>query len=132
MADVVTSQTIVNGPRNLVMKFTNESDATGETGVTKVDATSATFANRGVVPGIHLKPVRIIFNVSGGAVRLLWDQTTDVDMTILSGFGTMDMTAFGGFPNPQGTGSTGSILFTTVGFVAGSSYTITLEMIKGV
>lgn len=132
MADTVTSQTIANGPRNLIMKFTNESDGTGESGVTKVDATSSTFAVNGTVPGIHLKVARIIYAVNNGAVRLLWDATTDTDMVILSGFGTMDYTFEGGLPNPNNTGATGSILFTTVGFVSGSSYTITLEMTKNV
>ena len=33
MADAVTSQTLVDGPRDLVMKFTNLSDGTGESAV---------------------------------------------------------------------------------------------------
>mgnify|MGYP003313126533 CR=1 FL=1 len=37
MADTVTSQTIVNGPSKLIMKFTNTSDGTGESAVKKVD-----------------------------------------------------------------------------------------------
>ena len=132
MVDTVSSQTINNGPRNLVMKFTNESDGTGEAAVTKVDGTSATFANRGTPPGLHLKVARISFAVSGGAVRVLWDATADTDMAILSGTGTFDYSYFGGLPNPANSGATGIIQFTTVGFVAGSSYVIVLEMIKGV
>lgn len=132
MADTVSSQTINNGPRNLIMKFTNESDGTGETAVTKVDGTSATFANRGVVPGLHLKVARVSFAVSGGAVRMLWDATTGTDMAILAGTGTFDYSYFGGLSNPANTGATGKINFTTVGFGVGSSYMITLEMIKGV
>ena len=38
MADLVTTQILENGPSRLVMKFTNLSDGTGETGVVKVDA----------------------------------------------------------------------------------------------
>lgn len=132
MADVVTSQTIINGPRNLVMKFTNESDGTGESAVTKVDATSSTFAVNGTVPGVHLKVTRIHYDVKGGAVRLLWDATTDTDMEILGGYGEFNYKRFAGLTNPNAAGATGSILFTTVGFVSGSSYAITLEMTKGV
>jgi hypothetical protein len=133
MVDTVSSQTINNGPRNLIMKFTNESDATGEAAVVKVDGTSATFANRGVVPGIHLKVARISFAISsGGAVRILWNATTPTDMAILSGTGTFDYSYFGGLPNPNNAGADGKILFTTVGFAAASSYVVTLEMIKGV
>ena len=37
MADAVTSQTIQDGDRIAVMKFTNISDGSGEAAVTKVD-----------------------------------------------------------------------------------------------
>lgn len=132
MADTVTSQTIINGARNLVIKCTNESDGTGESGVKKVDAQSATLAVNGTVPGIHLTIARITYNVSQGAVRMQWDASSATDIDILSYAGVQDFTAFGGLTNPAASGATGSILFTTVGFVAGSSYTITLEMIKNV
>lgn len=130
MADTVTSQTIANGPRNLIMKFTNESDGTGESAVKKVDAQSATFANQGVVPGVHLKIARVTFTVSGGELRMQWDASSATDIDILAYTGTQDYTFFGGLTNPNAAGATGSILFTTVGFTAGSSYTVVLEMLK--
>lgn len=132
MADTVTSQTMINGARNLIMKFTNESDGTGESAVKKVDAASATFADAGtgVVPGVHLKIARITYNVFNGSLRLQWDASSATDIDILSFAGVQDYTFFGGLPNPNATGATGSILFTTVGFVSGSSYTVTLEMLK--
>ena len=37
MADAVTSQTLMDGERVAIMKFTNISDGTGETAVTKVN-----------------------------------------------------------------------------------------------
>jgi hypothetical protein len=40
MADLVSSQILTNGPKFIVVKFTNFSDATGEVGVTKLNATS--------------------------------------------------------------------------------------------
>ena len=44
MADVVTSQTIVDtSGTKTVMKFTNISDGSGETLVTKMDASALTF-----------------------------------------------------------------------------------------
>jgi hypothetical protein len=113
------------------MKFTNFSDGTGETAVTKVDATSSTFANQGVVPGIHLKVARIIFAVYNGEVRVQWVASSSTDMVVLSGFGTFDYT-FAPLFNPNNAGATGSISFTTSGFTSGSSYTIDLEMLKGV
>ena len=40
MADAVASQTILDGPKEVVMKFTNISDGTGESAVTKVDVSA--------------------------------------------------------------------------------------------
>ena len=40
MADAVTSQTIQDGARHVVMSFTNVSDGTGESAVTKVDVSA--------------------------------------------------------------------------------------------
>ena len=37
MADAVASQTIMDGERVAIMKFTNTSDGTGETNVVKVN-----------------------------------------------------------------------------------------------
>ena len=40
MADAVTSQTLSDGPRVAVMKFTNISDGSGESAVAKVDVSA--------------------------------------------------------------------------------------------
>ena len=40
MADTVTSQTIQDGERLAILKFTNESDGTGESSVKKVDVSA--------------------------------------------------------------------------------------------
>ena len=40
MADTVTSQTIQDGERRAVMRFTNVSDGTGESAVKKVDVSA--------------------------------------------------------------------------------------------
>lgn len=132
MADAVNTQTIENGPRNLVMKFTNVSDGTGESAVVKVDASTFTPALT-----TSLKVRRIEYNITGGAVRMLWDATTDVTFAYLTGYGNLDLTDTQGIVNNAGAGVTGDILFTTSGFIAAgasnpaSGYTITLFMVKG-
>ena len=40
MADTVTSQTIQDGGKTAVLKFTNESDGSGESSVKKVDVSA--------------------------------------------------------------------------------------------
>lgn len=130
MADSVTTQIIENGSRNLIMKFTNVSDGTGESAVTKVDATTLGLTT-------HLKVRKINFSVTGGAVRMLWDATADVTFAYISGYGEYDVTDTQGFFNDAGAGVTSSIQFTTSGFAApsasvpASGYTIVLYMIKG-
>lgn len=132
MADTVTSQTIINGSRNLVMKFTNVSDGTGENAVKKVDAQSATFAVNGVVPGIHLTIVKVEYDIKAMGLRIQWDATSATDALALGGFGTDDFEEFGGLTNPNNAGATGSILFTTTGAMQNSSYSVTLFMRKNV
>ena len=125
MADAVTSQTIVDGARNVVMKFTNLSDGTGEAAVIKVDVS----ALNGAPTSVSIK--RITYSVTGMVATLLWDATTDVRIVELGGeTGVMDFCKFGGLPNNAGAGVTGDILLTTTGATAGDSYSIVLEMVK--
>lgn len=140
MADAVTSQILENGPSRLVMKFTNLSDGTGETGVVKVDATSTAIGNsvQGnlVAPGTSLKVVDLWYEVQSMGLRIQWDATADVDMLVLGQFGRWPFrdigAGFQGLVNPKTAGATGSILFTTVGAALNSSYSVILSMIKGV
>jgi len=126
MADAVTSQTLVDGERNVVMKFTNLSDGTGEAAVTKVDV-SALVGSPALV-----RIDRIIAHTSGMAVNILWDATADVSCFIVGQDAAIDMDfrCFGGLRNNAGAGVTGDIQFTTVGHTSGDSYTIILHMTK--
>lgn len=120
MADAVTAVTLIDGPRDLVVKLTNLSDGTGESAVLKVDMAS----------GTTLKIIRIHYAVVGMVATLLWDATTDVRILDLAGNGTFDFTTFGGIPNTNASGVTGDILLTTTGHSSGDSYSIILEMQK--
>lgn len=122
MADAVTSQTLIDGGKNIVMKFTNVSDGTGESAVTKVDVSA--FNATGV------KINKIHYSTYGMAVRILWDATADVVAWLVpqDGDGCMDFTPFGGLQNNAGDGKTGDIQFTTVGHTSADTYSIILEM----
>jgi hypothetical protein len=120
MADAVTSQTLVDGPRDLVMKFTNLSDGTGESAVKKVDVAS----------GTTLKLMRVAYSVNGMVASLFWDADTDVKILDLAGDGDHDFRSFGGIPNNAGTGVTGDVMLTTTGHTSGDSYWIILEFQK--
>ena len=138
MADVVTSQTIVDAAgTKTVMKFTNISDGSGETLVTKMDASELNFmtedGNR------TLGKIYWSINTTNGksGVELLWagSGTSSADATIgfFSGRGFHDyFTAGNSIPNnatlTANTSPAGDILFSTKGFVAGDNYTIIIEV----
>jgi hypothetical protein len=138
MADVVTSQTIVDAAgTKTVMKFTNISDGSGETLVTKMDASALTFmtedANRTIAK------IYWAINTTNGksGVEILWagSGTSSADATIgfFSGRGFHDyFTAGNSIPNnatlTAETSPAGDILLSTKGFVAGDNYTIIIEI----
>ena len=125
MADAVTSQTIYDGPGELIMKFTNISDGTGEAAVLKVDVSTLTPA-----PG-EVTITKIVYSTLGMGVDILWDATTDV----LAWHIPADVSGeicFGEHPilNNSGAGKTGDVMFTTVSQTAGDRYAIWLHMRK--
>ena len=131
MADAVTSQTIIDGERNCVMKFTNVSDGSGESAVAKVDV-SALASNAAGVACSEVRVMRISHAIVGMSVQLFFDATSNVLLVELaeSSNGHMEFEDFGGIPNNAGSGKTGDILFTTKGHSSGATYSIVLEMVK--
>ena len=138
MADVVTSQTIADtvGVKT-VMKFTNISDGSGETLVTKMDASALNFMSEN--DERVLAKIYWAVNTTNGksGVELLWagSGTSSANATIafLSGRGFHDyFTAGNSIPNnatlTDNTSPAGDILLSTKGFVAGDNYTIILEV----
>ena len=143
MADVVTSQLLENGPRRVIYKFTNVSDGTGESGVVKVDGSSSgplgvIQQGQTIYPGVHMKLVDMAYDIRAMALRIQWDASSAVDIWIASGdgagpFAFLDSRAgFQGIANPNTTGATGKILFTTIGAALNSSYSIVLSLVKGI
>lgn len=131
MADAVTSQTILDGERLFIGKFTNISDGTGETAVVKIDVSTLSRNAAGLAcNGVKIN--KIWAQTQGMSVDILWDATTDLLCETIpeNQFYLMDYSSFGGLPNNAGTGKTGNVLFSTVGAAAGDRYTITLECIK--
>jgi len=131
MADAVTSQTIQDGERNCIMKFTNVSDGTGESAVAKVDV-SALAANAAGVSCSEVRVMRVSHAIVGMSVQLFLNASSNVLLIELaeSSNGHMDFKDFGGIPNNAGSGKNGDILFTTKGHSSGDTYSIILEMVK--
>ena len=126
MANAVTSQTLLDGPRNLVILLTGVLDTSNEARAIKVDVSSYDPAPTKV------RVDKIQYSIAGALQVLLdWDATTDVTFAVLSGQGELEACKFGGLQNNAGAGVTGDIYLTTLGYSAGTvSYTLLLEMTK--
>ena len=131
MADAVTSQTIIDGERKCVMKFTNVSDGSGESAVAKVDV-SALAANSAGTSCSEVRVMRVSHAIVGMSVQLFLNATANVLLMELaeSSNGHMDFKDFGGLTNNAGDGKNGDILLTTKGHSSGDTYSIVLEMVK--
>jgi hypothetical protein len=131
MADAVTSQTLLDGERLAIMKFTNISDGTGETAVTKVNVSTLTKSASGFAcTGVTVTKITSVCH--GMEVRMYWDATTDVPF-FLSTINTNYENNFekiGGITNNAGTGKNGNIVFSTSDATSGDTYTVVLEMVK--
>lgn len=131
MADAVTSQTLMDGERLAIMKFTNISDGTGESAVTKVNVSALNPNAFGkACNGVAVTKITSVCH--GMEVRMYWDATTDVPF-FLSTINTNyenDFSKIGGISNNAGTGKNGNIVFSTADASAGDTYTVVLEMVK--
>lgn len=130
MADAVRSQTLIDSDRVAIMKFTNVSDGTGESGVIKVDVSALSAPAGKTCTSVAIE--RIYASTYGMGVDILWDATTDVLAMTLSQdqFFEYQFDDIGGLWNDAGAGKTGDILFSTVGATAGDRYTIILYLAK--
>jgi hypothetical protein len=131
MADAVTSQTLLDGERLAIMKFTNISDGTGETAVTKVNVANLARSGSGqACTGVTVTKITSVCH--GLEVRMYWDATVDVPF-FLSTINTNyenDFSSIGGITNNAGAGKNGNIVFSTADQSLGDTYTVVLEMVK--
>jgi len=131
MADAVTAQTIFDGDKKVIQKFTNISDGSGESAVVKVDVSDLNSNGHGqTCTGVAIE--KIWWQCIGMKTRMFFDATSNAFIIELgeNQSGYHDYSSFGGLKNNAGSGVTGDILFTTVGHSSGDTYTITLEMRK--
>ena len=131
MADAVTSQTIQDGEKTAILKFTNVSDGTGESAVKKVDVSALTKNSAGQTCS-SVAVSRIYWACVGMRVNIEFDASTNVLVMPLPADSTGDeyYDLFTGIPNNAGSGVTGDIDFTTVGHSSGDAYSIILVLNK--
>ena len=142
MVDAVTSALVANGPRNWSYVFSSLSDGTGESGVVKVDGSSAgplgvLIRGQTFYPLQHIKITEIEYDVKGMALEIIWDATSSQNATVLSNYGKLHYSEFGGLAAVDASGvllvgATGKIKFTTLGAMPNSGYTVFMRGKKGI
>ena len=132
MADAVTSQTIQDGARVAILKFTNVSDSSGESAVVKVDVSALSADPLTGKSCSSVTVSKIQYVTFGMSVKIEFDASTNVLIAHLpeNYSDVLDFSDFSGIPNNAGSGKTGDIVFTTVGHASGDSYTIVMTVIK--
>ena len=131
MADAVASQTIQDGPRKAIFKFTTVSDGTGESSK-KIDVSALTADPMTGAVCTKVTIEKIWYSTIGMGVKIFFDASTDVLAWQLNAdyADELDFSEFNGIPNNAGSGVTGDIMFTTVGHSNNDVYTVCLSVIK--
>ena len=126
MANAVTTQTLLDGPRNLVVLLTGVLDTSNEAKNVKIDVSTYDPAP------LKVRVDEVYFSITPTlSVQLNWDATSDVIFLALTGTGEIDACDIGGLQNNAGAGVTGDIELATSGYSAGTvTYTILLKMTK--
>lgn len=129
MADVVSSKTIFNGSKKLIMHFTNKSDGTGETNVIKVD--KSTFVGPNGLEPSSIAIDRIEGVVNGGILTIQANHTSTLTLAQLNPGGRikLDFCDTGGLQT-SGAGGTGDIEFTLPASLTQGGYDLILFMRK--
>ena len=136
MADAVTSQTIEDGGKNLVMKFTNISDGTGESAVAKIDVSALNSEPSTGASCSRVVLQRIWFSNIGMGFKLYWNATTNMficqapkDWSDTWDFTDSSIT-LPGIPNNAGSGVNGDLLLTTNDHTSGDTYSVIVWALK--
>jgi hypothetical protein len=136
MADAVTSQTIEDGGKNLVMKFTNISDGTGESAVAKIDVSALDTEPSTGTACSRVTLQRIWFSNIGMGFSLYWNATSNMficqapkDWSDTWDFTDSSIT-LPGIPNNAGGGVNGDLLLTTNDHSSGDTYSIVVWALK--
>jgi len=137
MADAVTSQTLSDGDRTAVMKFTNISDGSGEASVVKVDVSALTANSSTAAECSRVHITQVWYAISGMRIDLEWAADTKVKALLLGGGvaleptnGHFDFRSFGGLKNTEASGVDGDVALTTLHHTSNDAYTIVLELNK--
>ena len=115
MANITAVQTLVDGPRNVVVLCTGILDTSNVSVTTVIDVSALAGAPSDLLID------KIWWSVASPLQLLLWwDADTDDVFATLVDYGYLDYTCFGGLKNPRSTGWNGDVRLSTVGYGSGT------------
>lgn len=128
MATTTTETALFSGQRRSTHHLTGiNTDATAEAAVQKIDISTLTGPDGGNPPST-VTVEAIEWNIQGfSSVELLWDNTSNQTVALLSGAGELSWWSSGGKENTA-AGGTGDILLTSRDAAANDTYDITLYL----
>ena len=132
MANSTSVQTLVDGPRNVVIKIDGVLDTSNLAYTVIVNPATLSDYNINGVKATQLRINKVNFDVEDLLdVELFWDAPTPVRVWDFIGRGKVEARHYGGISN-NATNPTGSIAIQTNGWTSGSvlSYTLVLELVK--
>lgn len=131
MANSLTTQTIISGPRNYVVHVFITGDGSGDYTNQSLITVSGLSGN-----GLSSAPVAVRLeqytaDLSNFSANLSWDASTPVPFVdFINGLSIGDYTDISGIPNNSGAGKTGNVVISTKGLDATGKGHLTLEWIK--
>lgn len=131
MANVLTVQTIEEGPRNAIVKVSAVLDTSNLAIQTVITAATLNQQGTGGTP-TGLRIDYIDYSISDQLeCQLYWHATANMLIMPLAGRGRMNFWTFGGLQNNAGAGKTGDIDLVTTGWASGVQVlTLIFEMVK--
>lgn len=126
MANTVTINKILNGPKDAIINLVLKGDGTG-------DETATVFADVSDLGCTNVRIAQIWPALQGFSVNILGDATTDLPMLEITEYtDPQDFRAFGGIKNTAigTTGATGDLVFTTLSLSNGDKGNIVFHLRK--
>lgn len=134
MANVTSTQILIDGPRNVSVKLEGVLDTGDVANTVLLDpALLQGIDFSGSAKAAKLRIMKVQFAVEDTlAVNLLWDATVPVRIAEYVGRGKQCYESFGGLQNNAGAGVNGKILWNTQGASAGPilSFTLVVDCVK--
>lgn len=119
---------LIQGQNRVVINVTGTFSAADETDTVLIDLSTLAGPNKGLAPtAVRIDEITWSVSPEFDNILLEWEHTTDDIVDYYSGQGYMDYRPYGGKNDPRSAGGTGDLILTSLGGVAGGSYSLLIS-----